>query len=75
MREDHGVRHWFFVDNIFNMPIRHAKDICEEIVARDLDIEWSGYLNPLFVDDELCRCWRAPAARGSSSAPTRARPQ
>ena len=50
----HGVRHWFFVDNIFNMPIRHAKEICEEIVARDLDIEWSGYLNPKFIDDELC---------------------
>jgi radical SAM superfamily enzyme YgiQ (UPF0313 family) len=50
----HAVRHWFFVDNIFNMPIRHAKDICEEIIRRGLDIEWSGYLNPRFVDDELC---------------------
>ena len=48
------MRHWFFVDNIFNMPIRHAKDICEEIAARQLDIEWSGYLNPKFIDDELC---------------------
>ncbi|MEO2169787.1 MAG: radical SAM protein, partial [bacterium] len=37
-----------------NMPIRHAKDICEEMIARDLDIEWSGYLNPRFVDEELC---------------------
>ena len=48
------MRHWFFVDNIFNMPIRHAKEICEEIAARELDIEWSGYLNPKFIDDELC---------------------
>lgn len=55
MREEHGIRHWFFVDNIFNMPIRHAKDICAEIAARDLDIEWSGYLNPRFIDEELCR--------------------
>ena len=54
MREEDGVRHWFFVDNIFNMPIRHAKDICEEIAARQLDIEWSGYLNPRFMDEELC---------------------
>ena len=54
MRAAHGVRHWFFVDNIFNMPIRHAKEICEEIAARELDIEWSGYLNPKFIDDELC---------------------
>lgn len=52
--ENQGVRHWFFVDNIFNLPIRHAKEICEEIAARDLDIEWSGYLNPKFIDEELC---------------------
>jgi radical SAM superfamily enzyme YgiQ (UPF0313 family) len=54
VRQEHGVRHWFFVDNIFNMPIRHAKDICEEMAARQLDVEWSGYLNPKFIDAELC---------------------
>lgn len=54
VRAVHGIRHWFFVDNIFNMPIRHAKEICEAISARRLDIEWSGYLNPKFIDDELC---------------------
>lgn len=53
-REELGVRHWFFVDNIFNVPIRHAKEICEEIIRRELDIEWTGYLNPKFVDRELC---------------------
>src|SRR5207249_1557893 len=36
-------------------PMRHAKDICEEIAARGLDIEWSGYLNPKFIDEELCQ--------------------
>ena len=55
MREQFGIRHWFFVDNIFNLPIRHAKEICEEIIARELDVEWSGYLNPRFVDEELCQ--------------------
>ncbi len=54
VRDEFQIRHWFFVDNIFNMPIRHAKEICEEIAARSLDIEWSGYLNPKFVDEELC---------------------
>ena len=54
VRRAADIRHWFFVDNIFNMPIRHAKEICEEVVRRELDIEWSGYLNPRFIDDELC---------------------
>lgn len=53
-REATGARHWFFVDNVFNLPIRHAKAICHELIARDLDIEWSAYLNPKFVDAELC---------------------
>jgi radical SAM superfamily enzyme YgiQ (UPF0313 family) len=63
MREEFQIRHWFFVDNIFNMPIRHAKDICEEIVRRGLDIEWSGYLNPKFVDEELCRLMAASGCK------------
>lgn len=63
LREECGIRHWFFVDNIFNMPIRHAKDICAEIAARQLDIEWSGYLNPRFVDDELCRLLAASGCK------------
>jgi len=53
-RVEHGVRHWFFVDNIFNVPPRHAKAICVELIGRGLDVEWSAYLNPKFVDDELC---------------------
>lgn len=63
VRQQCQVRHWFFVDNIFNMPIRHAKDICEEIASRNLDIEWSGYLNPKFVDDELCRLMAASGCK------------
>lgn len=54
IHREHGIRHWFFVDNIFNMPLRHAKGICEEMIARDLQVEWSGYLNPKFIDEELC---------------------
>jgi radical SAM superfamily enzyme YgiQ (UPF0313 family) len=63
VREAHQVRHWFFVDNIFNMPIRHAKEICEEIAARQLDIEWSGYLNPKFIDAELCQLMAASGCK------------
>ncbi len=54
MRDARGIRHWFFVDNIFNLPIEHAKEICDDLVRRKLDIEWSAYLNPKFIDEELC---------------------
>ena len=35
-----------------------------------LDIEWSGYLNPKFIDDELCALMARSGCRRSSSAPT-----
>lgn len=74
-RRDAGVRHWFFVDNIFNLPVRHAKAICSELIARDLDIEWSAYLNPKFVDADLCALMARSGCRAiefgtDSGAPT-----
>lgn len=51
---EHGVRHWFFADSIFNAPVDHAKAICRAIIARRLRIEWTAYFNPRALDDELC---------------------
>lgn len=64
LRERFGVRHVFFVDNIFNFPLPHAKRVCEQIVARGLDVEWSGYMNPKFVDEELVRLMAASGCKG-----------
>ncbi|HSD09848.1 MAG TPA: radical SAM protein, partial [Candidatus Binatia bacterium] len=64
LRSRHGVRHFFFVDNIFNFPLPHAKRICEGLQQRGLDVEWSGYLNPKFVDEELVRLMAASGCKG-----------
>jgi len=64
MRAELGVRHVFFVDNIFNFPLPHAKRVCEEIITRGLDVEWSGYLNPKFVDEELVRLMARSGCKG-----------
>ena len=42
---DHGVRQLFFCDQLFNIPVGHAIEICEEITARKLDIRWSAWFN------------------------------
>ena len=75
MQAERGVRHVFFVDNIFNLPIEHAKEICAELLRREVRIEWSAYLNPKFVDEELIRLMAASGCRGiefgiDSGAPT-----
>jgi radical SAM superfamily enzyme YgiQ (UPF0313 family) len=50
-----GVNQLFFCDQIFNIPARHAIDICKEIVRRDLDVRWSAWFNEKAVTlpDEL----------------------
>jgi radical SAM superfamily enzyme YgiQ (UPF0313 family) len=64
LRRRYDVRHIFFVDNIFNFPLPHAKRVCEEIRTRGLDVEWSGYLNPKFVDEELVKTMAASGCKG-----------
>jgi anaerobic magnesium-protoporphyrin IX monomethyl ester cyclase len=50
-----GVNQLFFCDQIFNIPARHAIDICKEIVRRDLNVRWSAWFNEKAVTlpDEL----------------------
>ncbi len=64
MKGQLGTKHVFFVDNIFNLPIDHAKEICAELIRRDLGIGWSAYLNPTFVDEELVRLMVASGCKG-----------
>lgn len=48
-----GSHHFFFVDSIFNYPISQAKAICEEIIRRNLNIQWSCYANPAHMTGDL----------------------
>lgn len=48
-----GARHFFFVDSVFNYPIRHAEDDCRELIDRRLDIRWSCYGQPKYMTPAL----------------------
>jgi len=48
-----GFRHFFFVDNTFNLPLSYAKELCGLIIHHRLDIQWRCILYPAKVDDEL----------------------
>jgi anaerobic magnesium-protoporphyrin IX monomethyl ester cyclase len=43
--ENHGCDQLFFCDQIFNIPPKHAIDICKEIVERGLKVRWSAWFN------------------------------
>ncbi len=48
-----GIRQFYFVDNTFNLPPSHAKEICTRLIEHGLDIRWWSILYPKRVDKEL----------------------
>lgn len=59
-----GIRHFFVVDSVFNLPRRHAKDVCRELIARGWRTPWTCYANPLGFDSEFADLARAAGCAG-----------
>jgi len=59
-----GFRDFFFTDGVFNWPTEHALAICEEIIRRKLDIRWIAYCNPVGLDEEAARTFKAAGCVG-----------
>ncbi len=59
-----GIEHFFFVDSVFNIPPRHAKDICRELTDRGWSTPWTCYANPIGFDAELAELMASSACAG-----------
>lgn len=51
----HGLRKVFFIDNAFNVPLPHAKELCRALIASDTQVHWNTCLAPFGCDAELIR--------------------
>jgi len=60
-----GVEHVFIVDSVFNLPLRHAKQVCRELVARGNRMPWTSYVGPIAFDGELAELMVAAGATGA----------
>ena len=58
------LRHFFFVDSVFNDPRSHALAICRELARRRLPVRWSAFCNPTGFDAELARAMKAGGCNG-----------
>ncbi len=47
------VKHVFVVDAQFNLPVKHAKEVCRALIAANNPLPWTCYANPLGFDAEL----------------------
>ncbi len=48
-----GFRSFYFVDNTFNLPAWYAKEVCREMIAAGLGLDWWAIIYPKWVDAEL----------------------
>ena len=58
------MRHFFFVDSVFNDPRKHALAVCAELSRRKLPIRWNAFCNPVGFDLELARAMAAAGCSG-----------
>lgn len=66
----HGVRAIDFVDSTFNLPLSHARGICEELERRPLNAELSTMgLNPAGVTPELVQAMKRAGFRSVMCTP------
>jgi radical SAM superfamily enzyme YgiQ (UPF0313 family) len=58
------LRHFFFVDSVFNDPRKHALAVCKALARRRLPIQWSAFCNPLGFDAEVARAMAEAGCTG-----------
>ena len=47
LKERFGIRKVFFIDSGFNVPLAHAKSLCQSLIDADMKIYWNSYLAPV----------------------------
>ena len=55
LEERFALRKIFFIDNCFNIPLAHAKALCQALIEADLRVHWNTVLAPQGCDAELVR--------------------
>ena len=53
MERRFDLRKVFFIDNGFNIPMDHAKALCQSLIDADLGLHWNTCLAPYNCDPEL----------------------
>lgn len=50
---EQGVDFVYFVDDIFNYPVSYAEALCREMIRRKIEVKWTAFVNPGFLDEML----------------------
>ena len=59
-----GIDYFFFVDDIFNFPEEHAMAVCEEMIRRDVKVDWTCFATPLGMSREMAVLMKRAGCKG-----------
>ncbi len=59
MKSTYQLKKVFFIDNCFNAPLQHAKDLCGALIDANVSIRWNTCLGPFGCDTELLALMKA----------------
>ena len=60
----HGIDYFFFVDDIFNFPEEHAVAVCEEMIRRNVKVDWTCFATPLGMSREMAAVMKRAGCKG-----------
>ncbi len=66
---NYGVKSFTFVDSIFNIPEKHAVDICNEIIGRKLTVEWGAWCSMKNFSEEFMTLLKKAGCRHLGFSP------
>jgi len=54
----------YFVDDIFNYPMSFAERLCRRMVEEKLQVQWSAFVNPGFLSEDLLKWMKEAGCTG-----------
>lgn len=58
-----GIDTFTFVDSVFNIPVKHAEEICNEIISRGLKVKWSAWFSEKGLKKEFIELAKAAGCK------------
>lgn len=67
--EKFKIPSFIFVDSVFNIPIDHASQICEELIRRELKVEWEAWFNEKNTSKDFFKLARRAGCKNFTFSP------
>ncbi|MBA2882066.1 putative variant cofactor biosynthesis B12-binding/radical SAM domain protein 1 [Desulfosalsimonas propionicica] len=69
LQKKYGLRVFHFNDPVVNLPVGHLEEICQEILKRGLQINWTGFFREDVLDAEKVRLYEKSGLNCFSFSP------